>query len=203
MRGKKYILTEKQKNWLIKNFKNTKNDEIAEKLGISKRSIIRFARALELVKSPQFLKKMRTAALNAANTAILNETPEQREKRRITALKNCEKGKIAKGEYRNAQKTKAEIKKIIKKRVNTWRKNRENEISRVLLGLNQKTKVKLPKDFNPKKQQQIINIRHNLRKKGYKIPKIGGMAVHITEDTKRSEITENNAKKLGFIFKLI
>ncbi len=50
------ILTPRQEKWLIRHFKHTKNDVIMAKLNLSHSTLHRFARALGLKKSRQFIK---------------------------------------------------------------------------------------------------------------------------------------------------
>lgn len=65
----KIILTPQQERWLVRHFKHTKNDEIQSRLGISQKTLHRFARKLGLTKSKQFMKKCQDAAITAANKA--------------------------------------------------------------------------------------------------------------------------------------
>lgn len=65
-KGVKITLTEKQENWLKKHFLHTKNAEIAQKLGISETAVHRFARALGLKKSRQYMVKCQRETADAA-----------------------------------------------------------------------------------------------------------------------------------------
>lgn len=201
MQGKKKVLTPQEEAWFKKHFKHTKNEVVMSKLGVSMSSLHRLARLYGLKKTKQFMSKMQAAAMEAAAVAIQNETPEQKERRRQIAIQNSKKGCFKKGEYRLGKLSPERLAEIRKKQHETWRKSRENDIARCHLGLERKAKFRLPKDFNPKRQKQLISIRYGLRKKGYSIPKQGGMAVYITADTIRSEKIEINAKKLGIVFR--
>lgn len=57
MKGKKIELTDKEVAYLSKHFKHMKNAELAAKLNIGERSVVRLARKLGLKKTPQFMHK--------------------------------------------------------------------------------------------------------------------------------------------------
>lgn len=59
----KIVLTPAQEAWLIKHFKHTKNDDIAEHLDISPRSVSRIARRLGLEKTKQFMRKCQNESI--------------------------------------------------------------------------------------------------------------------------------------------
>ena len=54
MKGKKIELTDKEVAYLSKHFKHMKNAELAAKLNIGERSVVRLARKLGLTKTAQF-----------------------------------------------------------------------------------------------------------------------------------------------------
>ena len=69
------MLTDKQEKWLIRHYLHTKNEEIALKLGISQASVHRFARALGLKKSRQYMVKCQQACSEAAKQShLINNT---------------------------------------------------------------------------------------------------------------------------------
>lgn len=200
--GIKTVLTPKQEAWFKKHFKNTKNDEICAKLGISTTCLHRFARLFGLKKTGQFMKKMQANAVAAAQVAIANETPEQRERRIQQAISNRDPSKcFKKGVYSLKEKTPEEMAEIHRKQAVRWKAKREKDIARINLGLDPKGKFRMPKDFNPKRNRALMSLRYNLRRGGYEIPKLGSMVIYITPETKRCLKREENGKKLGLIFK--
>lgn len=75
MKRTKITLTPEQEAWLKKHFRNTKNDVIAAKLGLSHSTLHRFARALGLKKTGRFMKKCQQATADAARAShIANGT---------------------------------------------------------------------------------------------------------------------------------
>lgn len=74
-KGIKIKLTDKQEKWLIRHYLHTKNEEIALKLGISETAVHRFARALGLKKSRQYMVKCQRATADAAKRShLINNT---------------------------------------------------------------------------------------------------------------------------------
>lgn len=187
--------------WLTTHFKHTKNKDICLKFGISEATLHRIARKHGLKKSRQFMQKIQTAASQAAVKAIHSESSELKKKRREIAIRNSMKGRFKKGVYALKNKSPEELEAMRRKQAETRKKSLKTDIARICLGLEQIKKFRLPKDFNPKRQRQLISIRYGLRKKGYLIPQKGGMAVYYNDATSRNEIMEKNANKLGLIIK--
>ena len=79
-KGVKITLTEKQENWLKKHFLHTKNAEIAQKLGISETAVHRFARALGLKKSRQYMVKCQRETADAARIVYYTEATKRGKK---------------------------------------------------------------------------------------------------------------------------
>ena len=67
----KITLTQRQEAWLCRHFRNTRNAELAARLGISESSLRRFARSLGLTKTPQFMRKCQAATAAAAKASHL------------------------------------------------------------------------------------------------------------------------------------
>jgi hypothetical protein len=185
-------LTEKQKKWIITHFKNTKNDEIMQKVGITHSALHRFAREHGLKKTKQFQRKCQLAASQAGRLANKKNNwppkgyviPKSRE--------NCFKPGVTPeqrlGKKRNQQrimKQSASRKKLI-----------AAEKRRVLFGLDQKTKLKVVPASKEK-----VNCRYNLRRRGYIVSR-GAREIFYNEKTNRSPLIERNAiERHRFILK--
>ena len=89
------VLTEKQLKWLDKHFKHTKNADVAQKLGISIRSVNRLAERRGLKKSKQFITKCQENATAKAHESNLRNGTYPPKGYRIP---NSEKGQFKKGE---------------------------------------------------------------------------------------------------------
>lgn len=179
MRGKygAIILSEKQEAWLIKHFKHTKNEEIAEKLGVSLRSVNRLAERRGLTKSKQFMKKCQLETVAAANRSHrLNGTyPPKGHKipnREATQFKQGVRPIDRLGAKREAER----IAKCVESRKKTFKL----EKARALYGLPRETKLNVVK--RPVKQ---IYIRYYLRQRGYIVER-GSNTAYYNSLTKRS-----------------
>ena len=75
MQTTKIVLTPEQEAWLVKHFKNTKNDVLMEKLGLKFSTFHRIVRSLGLKKTRRFMKKCQLATSEAAKAShIANGT---------------------------------------------------------------------------------------------------------------------------------
>lgn len=71
MKGRKIELTDKEVAYLTKHFKHMKNAELAAKLNIGERSVVRLARKLGLTKTAQFMRKCQQEMTAAAHASHL------------------------------------------------------------------------------------------------------------------------------------
>lgn len=97
MKGKKIELTDKEVAYLSKHFKHMKNAELAAKLNIGERSVVRLARKLGLTKTAQFMRRCEDGRFKKG------VTPEQRL-----------------GKRKNAER----IRKAVESRAKTWKSER-------------------------------------------------------------------------------
>ena len=89
------ILTPEQEAWLVKHFKHTKNADVAQKLGVSLRSVNRLAERRGLKKSKQFITKCQeNATAKAHESNLRNGTYPPKG----YLIPNSEKGQFKKGE---------------------------------------------------------------------------------------------------------
>lgn len=190
---KPIVLTDKQLAWLDKHFKHTKNDEIAEYLNISPRSVCRIAKKRGLTKSKQFIKKCQEECARKANLSnrINGTYPPKGYK-----IPGREKYWFQKGvrpvDRLGAKREAARVAKSAESR----RKTFKLEKARALYGLPRETKLNVVK--RPKKQ---ISMRYELKKRGYKIER-GGFIAYYDENTRRHLAFEAKPKT-GFTFKAV
>ena len=192
MRGKfgAIILTDQQEAWLQKHFKHTKNEEIAEKLGVSLRTVNRLAEKRGLTKSKQFIKKCLAETAAAANRSHrLNGTYPPKGYR----IPNREKTQFQKGvkpiDRLGAKKDAERIAKSVASRKETFKL----EKARALFGLPRQTKLNVVQ--RPRKQ---VSIRYYLRKLGYIVER-GSNVAYYNNQTKRSPKLESEPRS-GFSF---
>lgn len=184
-------ITETQREYLIANFPNTKNQECADALGVSLRTTIRMARQLGLVKTAEFIKAMQRNA--AEHSARVNRALGGN-KGTANLLKYGKAYRFKKGQYSLADKSEEELADIYRRIGESRKKTIKAEQRRVLFGLDQKTKLRVVQCGRDK-----VSLRTNLRKHGYIIGRASNEAT-ITAGTRRSEKMEKRAEKLGIRF---
>ena len=184
-------LTAEQLEWLKENFCHTKNQELADELGTSPRSVIRMARTLGLWKTSKFVAAMQQNAAGHAARANRANGGNAGAKNLLLYGKAYQ---FKKGE-RQKDKMSAEAFDAMHRRIGEQRKNIfKAEKRRVLFGLGQKTKLRVVQVSRKKK-----SLRYNLRKKGYEIARASNEAF-ITAATHRSEVMERRARSMGISF---
>ena len=154
-------LTQEQLEWLKENFGSTKNQELANELGTSPRSITRMARELGLWKTKEFISAMqRNASEHGARVNRANGGNAGAKNLLIYGKAY----QFKKGE-RQKDKMSAEAFDAMHRHIGEQRKKTfKAEKRRVIFGLEQKTKLRVVQA--PKEK---ICLRNGLRKKGYEI----------------------------------
>lgn len=192
MKGVKHILTDKEAKWLEKHFRNTKNAELASRLGISEASLHRYAREMGLKKTPQFVQKCLAATTAAAKASHLRNGTYPPKGYRIP---RSEEFQFKPGVTPLQRHGKRKEEQRIRKMKESMAATRKLERARALFGLERKTKLKLAGMGQPR---HFTEQRHYLRKLGYIIER-GSMVAYYTPSTKRSEDyetrTRDNCKK--------
>ena len=151
----------------------------------------------------EFMKKTQANAVSHAQSAIANEDEEAKERRRQQANQNRNpKCCFQKGGNPFAGKTPEQIAEINTRRKATWERTRKADEIRLNWGRERKTRFIFAKHPDPDKNQRLIKIRCYLRnRRKYNIQGRGGMLAIITSETQRSLKMEQQATKLGMIFR--
>lgn len=171
-------------SWIIKHFRNTKNDVILEKFGISHSALHRFAREAGLTKTKRFQNKCQLNAARLANEVNRKNNwppkgyiiPRSREFCYKSGVKPIERL----GKKKNAER--------IRKSAESRKKTVLAEKRRVLFGLPQRTKLKVV--ASPRNK---VAYRYTLKKRGYIVSK-AAKDIFYNESTNRSEIVERTAQ---------
>ena len=184
-------LTPEQLEWLKENFCHTKNQELADELGTSPRSVTRMARELGLWKTKEFISAMqRNASEHGARVNRANGGNAGTK----NLLLYGKAYQFKKGE-RQKDKMSAEAFDAMHRHIGEQRKKTfKAEKRRVIFGLEQKPKLRVVQA--PKEK---ICLRNGLRKKGYEIARASNEAF-ITAATHRSEVMERRAISMGISF---
>lgn len=184
-------LTQEQLEWLKENFGSTKNQELANELGTSPRSITRMARELRLWKTKEFISAMQ---LNASEHGARVNRANGGNAGTKNLLVYGKAYRFKAGES-NRDRMSEEAFKEIHRRIGESRKETfRKEKRRVLFGLEQKTGLRVVQC--PKEK---ISLRNNLRKHGYEIARASNEAI-VTDNTRRSAIMETRAIQMGITF---
>lgn len=176
----KIVLSDKQLAYLDRHFKNTKNAELAAKLGISWRSVVRIARKRGLEKTPQFRRKCQRACADAAIVSHLTHGTYPPKGYKIPG---SEKGQFKPGETPRHRLGKRKDEARIKKAAATLAKTRKLEHARWVWGLDQQTNLRVGKQSIKR-----IQTRYYLKKRGYVLvenPQTGSWA-YWTAETRRA-----------------
>lgn len=184
-------LTPEQLAWFTENFDHTKNQELADRLGTSPRSVTRIARELGLWKSKEFVTSMQRNASEHGARAIRLMGGN------AGAVNLLKYGKATRFKPGTSQKERMSAeafadmhRRIGESRKETFRKERV----RVNWGFEQKTNLRVVQCPREK-----VLLRLNLRRHGYEIARASNEAV-ITPDTRRSIRMEARAEKMGIRF---
>ena len=178
-------LTDKQKKWIITHFKNTKNDEIINKIGISHSSLHRFARENGLKKTRQFQSKCQLEASRKGREANeRNNWPPKGYR-----IPKSEENYFKKGSTPEQRLGRKKNMERISKMVASRNKTIKSEKRRVLFGLEQKTKLKVVSSPHSK-----ASYRYTLKKRGYLVER-GGKTILWNDNTNRSDIVEHTAQE--------
>lgn len=158
-KGIKIVLTDRQEKWLIRHYMHTKNEEIAQKLGISQASVHRFARALGLKKSRQYMVKCQQACSEAAKQShLINNTyPPKGYK-----IPGREKYRFKPGESSLDRLGPKREAKRIQRAAESRKKTYKIEKARAIWGLERRTKLRVLRQPREK-----TLLRYYLKKRGY------------------------------------
>ena len=184
-------LTQDQREWFVANFGTMKNQELADRLVTSPRSVIRMARELGLWKTKEFVAAMqRNASEHGARaTRLMGGNAGA-----VNLLKHGKGYRFKPGtsqkDRMSAEAFSEMHRRIGESRKETFRKERV----RVNWGFEQKTKLRVVRCPRAK-----IDIRHGLRKRGYEIARASNEAM-VTDETRRSIRMEARAEKMGIKF---
>ena len=184
-------LTQEQREWFVANFDHTKNQELADHLGTSVRTVTRMARELGFWKTKEFVAAMqRNASEHGARANRLMGG-------NAGAVNLLKYGKATRFKPGTSQKERmsAEAFADMHRRIGLSRKETfKKERRRVIFGLEQKTNLRVVQCPREK-----VLLRLNLRRHGYEIPRASNEAT-VTNETRRSIRMEARAEKMGIKF---
>ena len=138
MKGVKFTPTPEQLQYLIDNFPNTRNTDLASHLGIGMRTMSRIASDYGLTKSSEFLHQRSQKAIDALRWWNINnpKPPGFR-------IPNSENYQFRKGTSIRSRQGEEVHQRAIAKRTAIRRETIKQERRRILFGLPQKTNLRL------------------------------------------------------------
>lgn len=186
MKGRKWVLTDRQETWLKKHFKNTKNADLCEKLGISETALHRYARQFGLTKTKQFMKKVQANTAAKAKESHLKHGTYPPKGYRIPRSEEFQfKPGVTNLERLGKRKEAQRIQRSVESRKKTFR----YEKARRTFGVPQKTKLRVFQQ----PRQRILD-RCYLKKRGYIIDEVNFVA-YWTPETRRATRLEARPKR--------
>lgn len=184
-------LTQEQREWFVANFDHTKNQELADRLGTSIRTVTRMARELGLWKTKEFVAAMqRNASEHGARATRLMGG-------NVGAANLLKYGKETRFKPGTRQKDRMSAEAYEAMQVKRGAARRElfrKERLRVNWGFEQKTNLRVVQCPREK-----VLLRLNLRRHGYEIARASNEAT-VTNETRRSIKMEARAEKMGIKF---
>jgi hypothetical protein len=177
MQGVKTVLDEKKLDYLIRHFKDTDNEYLAMKLGISETVLHRYARQFGLKKTKAHMRQMQreaAAAAKASNIAHGTYPPKGYH------IPRSEEFYFQKGVPSRQRWGKVKERKRLEKSAAARKAIMENERMRVRMGLPQLTKMKVTQQ----PRQQILD-RCYLKRRGYVLDE-DTLTAYWTPTTKRA-----------------
>lgn len=184
-------LTPEQLEWLKENFCHTKNQELADELGTSPRSIARMARTLGLWKTSEFVAAMQQ---NAANHAARANRANGGNAGTKNLLLYGKAYRFKAGESNKDRMSEAAFKAMHRRIGESRKETIRKEKRRVLFGLEQQTRLRVVQCSKAK-----ICFWHHLRRHGYEVARASNEAI-VTDNTRRSAIMEARAIQMGITF---
>ena len=182
----KAILTDDQKDYLVRHFKDTDNEYLALRLGISESTLHRYARRWELKKSRAHCRRMQQEAAMAAKASHLAHGTYPPKGYRIP---RSEEFQFKPGETNLQRLGKRRERERIEKAAATRRARFLDERIRVMRGLPQETRMKVTQQ-----PRQRIQDRSYLKKCGYVLNEENGIA-YWTPETRRATRLEAGPKR--------
>lgn len=177
----KVQLSERDRDWIIRHYKHTKNEVLKERFGITDGWLHRFARENGLRKTGRFMKACQRNAADAARESHLrNGTYPPRGYRIPESEKHCYKAGVARNETRRQKRAR------ISKATDTMRRIRYAERVRIKYGLPRLTRLRLDGQSELRYKQ-----RHYLKACGYILGAPGEWVAYYDEGTRRSSRYEN------------
>ncbi len=186
MQTTKIVLTPEQEAWLVKHFRNTKNDILMEKLGLKFSTFHRIVRALGLKKTKRFMRKCQKATSEAAKAShIANGTYPPKGYR----IPRSEEFQYKQGGKPWDRCGRRKWNRARKQAHDTLERTRKEERARATFGLPQRTALRVKRQ----PRQKLLD-RYYLKKRGYILDEENVIA-YWTPETRRATRLEAGQRR--------
>ena len=201
IRGSYHQLTEREEQWIVRHYHNTRNGDIMAKYGIGESQLIRVRRKYGLKKTDRFMRKTQREAVELGVMAFREHGESERAAERARQQWAERKRK---GDYGNVGFKKGESNKDrmsprrYRQMVEKARQNRNETIrkDRIRIHWGMEPKTKLVKNWDGKRDWHKSHYRYKFRVFGYDVES-GSNDIYYFPDTVRHPIMERNAQKWG------
>ena len=204
IRGSYHQLTEREEQWIVRHYHNTRNGDIMTKYGIGESQLIRVRRKYGLKKTDRFMRKMQREAVAHGVVAFRehgeSELAAERARQQWAERKRTgDYGNVGfkKGESNKDRMSPRRYRQMIEKARQKRNETIHKDRIRIHFGLEPKTK--LVKHWDGNRDWHKSHYRYKFRQFGYDV-EIGSNGVYYFPDTVRHPIMERNAQKWGIRF---
>ena len=200
--GAYHRLTEREEQWIVRHYHNTRNGDIMAKYGIGESTLRRMARKYGLKKTDHFMRKMQREAVAHSQVAFAEHGESERAAERARQQwaerkRTGDYGNVGfkKGESNKTRMSPRRYKAIVQKMQQTLNKTIRSDRIRIHFGLEPRTK--LVKHWNVHRDWHKPHYRYKFRQFGYSVES-DSHEVYYFPDTVRHHVMERNAQKYGF-----
>ena len=186
MQPTKIVLTPEQEAWLVKHYRNTKNDVLMDKLGLKFSTFHRIVRSLGLKKTKQFMRKCQHETAEAAKAShIANGTYPPKGYR----IPRSEEFQYKQGGKPWDRCGRRKWNRASKQAHDTLERTRKEERARATFGLPQRTALRVKRQ----PRQKLLD-RYYLKKRGYILDEENVVA-YWTPETRRATRLEAGPRR--------
>ena len=186
MQPTKITLTPEQEAWLVKHFRNTKNDVLMERLGLKFSTFHRIVRSLGLKKTRRFMKKCQHETAEAAKASHISNGTYPPKGYRIP---RSEEFRYKPGGKPWDRCGRRKWNRAMKQAHDTLEQTRREEKARAAFGLPQRTALRVKKQ----PRQKLLD-RYYLKKRGYILDEENVIA-YWTPETRRATRLEAGPRR--------
>lgn len=201
IRGSYHQLTEREEQWIVRHYHNTRNGDIMAKYGIGESQLIRVRKKYGLKKTARFMRKTQREAVERGVMAFREHGESERAAERARQQwaerkRTGDYGNVGfkKGESNKTRMSPRRYRQMVEKATKTRNETIRKDRIRIHWGMEPKTK--LVKNWDNKREWHKYHYRYKFRAFGYDVES-GSNDIYYFPDTVRHPIMERNAQKWG------